>query len=128
MVRNLAAHVLRRYGYHVVDTGDAEEALEMARDFKEPIHLLVSDVIMPKLNGRELYHRLRRFHPETRVLYMSGYTDNVISHHGVLDDGIHFIQKPFSVQVFTAKVRQVLADAEDLPGEATDAEGRREWR
>ena len=68
----------------------------------------MTDVVMPEMNGRELERQVRRCHPEIECLFMSGYTANVISHHGVLDEGVHFIQKPFSLKDMAAKVRQTL--------------------
>lgn len=73
---------------------------------------MITDVVMPDMNGKELYERVAELHPHIRVLYASGYTDNVIAHHGVLDEGIHFIQKPFSVHGLAEKVRSVLDERE----------------
>lgn len=72
------------------------------------MHLLLTGVIMPGMNGRQLFEALKHARPAMKVLYMSGYTGDVIAHHGVLEDGVHFIQKPFSVQTLTEKVRAVL--------------------
>lgn len=72
------------------------------------MHLLLTGVIMPGMNGRQLFEALKHTRPAMKVLYMSGYTGDVIAHHGVLEDGVHFIQKPFSVQTLTEKVRAVL--------------------
>jgi DNA-binding NtrC family response regulator len=83
-------------------------ALEVARRHAAPIHLLLTDVVMPGLSGRELAARLLEIHPETRVLYMSGYSDEAIARHGVLDPGVPFLEKPFGPDALTSKVRQVL--------------------
>jgi len=75
---------------------------------KDPIHLILTDVVMPGMSGRQLADRLRSFHPEITVLYMSGYTDNDITHHGVLEKGVNYMQKPFTVDTLAKKVREVL--------------------
>jgi CheY-like chemotaxis protein len=74
------------------------------------IHLLMTDVVMPGMNGRELARKLLHLYPGLKCLFMSGYTANVIAHHGVLDEGVHFIQKPFSLNTLTIQVREVLAE------------------
>jgi PAS domain S-box-containing protein len=107
-VRNLAEIVLKRHGYQVLAAGSGEALLSRLSSYEEPVHLLLTDVIMPDMNGKELLGRVCELHPDVRVLYMSGYTDNVIAHHGVIDAGIHFIEKPFTVQALAAKVREVL--------------------
>jgi DNA-binding response OmpR family regulator len=83
-------------------------AIETAASHQGDIHLLITDVILPDGNGRELYESLRAERTCIKVLYMSGYTRNVISHHGVLEPGVQFIQKPFSLSCFMKKVREVL--------------------
>jgi DNA-binding NtrC family response regulator len=72
------------------------------------IHLLLTDVVMPGINGKEVARRVTQHHPETRVLYMSGYTNNAIVHHGIIEDGVFFLQKPFSPAALADKVREVL--------------------
>ena len=113
IVRDLTCEVLQRHGYEVLAAGTSEQAAETADRFDGEIHLLVTDVVMPKLNGRELYDRLHKDRPGLAVLYMSGYTDNVIAHHGILDEDTDFIEKPFSIRVLTDKVRSVLDAATD---------------
>jgi len=108
MVRKLACDILTRHGYRVLEAQDSEDALRLAREHGGSIHLLLTDVIMPHMNGKELYRHLRVLRPNTRVLFMSGYIDDVIAQHGVLNPGIQFLQKPFSMQVLTQKIRQVL--------------------
>jgi len=108
MVCNLACSILKKKGYNVIDVLGAEECLRILEKQHSAIDLLITDVIMPKMNGRELYERLAVTYPGLKVLYMSGYADNVISVHGVLEEGVHFIQKPFSVQALSSKVREVL--------------------
>ena len=84
------------------------EALEIISSQSERVHLLLTDVIMPGMNGRETYEKAIEKAPNLKVLYMSGYTDNVIAHHGVLKEGVQFIQKPFSMIGLATKVREVL--------------------
>lgn len=85
------------------------EALRIVDQQPGAIDLLLTDVIMPEMNGRELSSRLLARHPGLKVLYMSGYTANVIAHHGVLDAGIHFLNKPFSSKELSVKIREALA-------------------
>ncbi|KAB2890114.1 MAG: PAS domain S-box protein [Desulfobulbaceae bacterium] len=107
-LRRLACKVLARSGYTVLESGDVEDAVEIARRHDGPIHLLLTDVIMPAMKGTEVFRRISGYHPQARVLYMSGYTDNVIAHHGVLDEGVQFLQKPFTAEGLLAKVHQAL--------------------
>lgn len=108
IVLGLAKQILDHYGYRVLAANRPGEALELARAHKERIDLLVTDVVMPEMNGKQLEHLIAEIHPEIRVLFMSGYTSNVIQQKGILDEGVHFIQKPFSVKGFAEKVRTVL--------------------
>ncbi|MEJ2640220.1 MAG: ATP-binding protein [Desulfosarcinaceae bacterium] len=110
-VRTLAQLVLERNGYTVYAAANAAEALEYAHRSKAAIDLLLTDVVMPELNGKELYDRLRATVPRLKVLYMSGYTDNVVSHYGILEEGVNFIQKPFTNIGLATKLRDVL----DMP-------------
>ena len=107
-VRHLAKSVLRRNGYQVLDAENGREALEILRGHDGPVHLLLSDVVLPGMNGKELYEKAVEIRPFLRVLYMSGYTGNVIAHRGVLDEGVQFIQKPFTVHGLATKVRELL--------------------
>ena len=108
LVRKLARRILATQGYQVLEATNGEAALRMCERNQEPIDLLLSDVIMPEMNGPELAERLHRLRPELRVLFMSGYTDDAIVHHGVLEKGVNFIQKPFAPDVLAKKVRQIL--------------------
>jgi PAS domain S-box-containing protein len=107
-VRGLAHAVLRREGYTVLVANGGEHALRIAAEADGPVDLLLTDVIMPDMNGRVLHSRLAAECPALKVLYMSGYTDNVIAHHGVLDPDLSFIQKPFNIHALARKVREVL--------------------
>jgi two-component system cell cycle sensor histidine kinase/response regulator CckA len=114
MVRTLAREILEAHGYTVSEARDSTEALRICHMHSGSIHLLVTDVVMPGLSGRELAARLGPIHPETKVLYMSGYTDDAVVRHGVLNAGLAFLQKPFSGNAFLRKVREVL-DSKSSP-------------
>jgi PAS domain S-box-containing protein len=107
-VRALTVRALRRLGYTVLAAGTGSEALELVQHHGGSLHLLLTDVIMPGLNGKELALRASTLQPRLRVLYMSGYTSNVVVHHGVLDAGVSLLQKPFTPDQLARKVRQVL--------------------
>ena len=107
-VRKLAVGILSRQGYRVLEAAHGGDALLMVDQVKEPIHLLLTDVVMPGINGPDFARRLKFFYPEIKVLYMSGYTDNMILQHGVLDREMAFLQKPFSVEGLAVKIREVL--------------------
>jgi CheY-like chemotaxis protein len=108
-VRKLACTVLQKYGYTVLEAPNGEEALRIVQGQNgSPIHLMVTDVVMPGMSGRQLAERLVSLWPKLKVLYMSGYTDVAIVHHGVLDPGIAYIQKPFAPNALTSKVREIL--------------------
>jgi two-component system, cell cycle sensor histidine kinase and response regulator CckA len=111
MVRKLTGELLEENGYSVLEANGGEEAISIFKERKAPIDLLITDVVMPKISGTEVAEQLKKIHPETKVLFMSGYTDEAIVHHGIVDSGIAFIQKPFSENALTRKVRDVL-DAE----------------
>jgi two-component system cell cycle sensor histidine kinase/response regulator CckA len=108
VLRPLARGLLEKLGYQVLDAADAAAALEAARRYREPIHLLLTDVVMPGVSGRELARELEKSRPDTRVLYVSGYTDDAIVHHGMLEPGLNFLQKPFTPASLARKVREVL--------------------
>jgi two-component system cell cycle sensor histidine kinase/response regulator CckA len=111
MVRNLALKALKQYGYTVLCAGDGQEALHMCREHKGPVHLMLTDVVMPGMGGGELAKSLEGLRSEMKVLFMSGYTDNAISHHGILAPHVNFIEKPFLPETLAGKVRRVLDEA-----------------
>ena len=104
----LVRSVLVRHGYTVLTASRPSEALTIAAAHPGPIHLLVTDVVMPGMNGRELRTRMEAIKPGVRCLYVSGYTADVIAHQGVLDEGVQFLQKPFSIAALTGRIRDVL--------------------
>jgi PAS domain S-box-containing protein len=108
-VRKLVAQILTSQGYKVIEASNGEQAIKVARENSgKKIHLLLTDVIMPGMSGRELAETLGLLYPNMKVLYMSGYTDNAIVHHGVLEEGVNYIQKPFTLDALARKVREVL--------------------
>jgi two-component system, cell cycle sensor histidine kinase and response regulator CckA len=107
-VRRIAAEFLRKQGYTVLEAHQGGDALLICRRTESVIHLMVTDVVMPGMSGRELVENLAPLKPEMRILYMSGYTDNAIVHHGVLEPGVNFLQKPFTLNDLARKVRDVL--------------------
>jgi signal transduction histidine kinase len=108
VVRRLVAEILDDAGYAVLEASDGASALEVARSHDGPLDLLVTDVVMPGMSGRDVAQAVTPLRPGLQVLYMSGYTDSAIVHHGVLDEGTAFLQKPFSSAELTAKVRSLL--------------------
>jgi PAS domain S-box-containing protein len=112
-LRDLISTALRKYGFSVLEAAHGGEALLICEREQGPIHLLVTDVVMPQISGSALSERLSSLHPEMKVLYMSGYTENAIVHHGVLDSQVNFIAKPFRLVGLLQKVREVL----DSPGD-----------
>jgi len=107
-VRKLVIEVLKRAGYNVISASDGADALRVAGEYKETIDLLVTDVVLPKMGGSAVARELKRLRPTLRVLFMSGYTDNAVVHHGVLDEGIEYLQKPFMPSDFARRVRNLL--------------------
>jgi CheY-like chemotaxis protein len=115
-VRRVAHRILVRFGYHVIEARNAGEALLTCEQYARTIHLLLSDVIMPLLGGRQLAERLLNVRPGLKVLFMSGYTENAIVHHGILDAGIEYVQKPLVPDTLARRVREVLdAPARPVP-------------
>jgi len=117
VILSMATILLEKFGYRVMAFPKPSRAIAAADEYQEDIHLLITDVIMPEMNGPLLAEKIKTLHPEIKCLYMSGYTDNVIAHHGVLDEGVNFIQKPFSMEAMAEKVREVLDTAGKSPDE-----------
>jgi len=107
-VRKLAGRMLEGAGYKVLTAGGGPEALRLVESAEKVPDILVTDVVMPEMSGRELYERLRARHPGMKVLYISGYTDNAIAHYGLLDPGTHLVSKPFTAGELAGMVRRVL--------------------
>ncbi len=107
-VRKMAAEILRRQGFHVLEASYAEEAFGICDQHPGPVHLLLTDVVMPRMHGPELARRMGYFYPNAKVLYMSGYNENPIFQRADMDPNIPFIQKPFSLEKLLGKVREIL--------------------
>ncbi|MDP8225413.1 MAG: ATP-binding protein, partial [Candidatus Lernaella stagnicola] len=107
-VRQLAERVLRRLGYRVLSAGNGEEALAICRERIEDIDMLVTDVVMPGMSGKTLLDRIHEIKPDLKALYISGYTQNTIVNHGVLDEGTNFLQKPFRPRDLAGRIREIL--------------------
>jgi two-component system cell cycle sensor histidine kinase/response regulator CckA len=112
-VRVLARDVLKAQGYAVLEAEHGREALRIAEQYAGPIHLLLTDVVMPEMNGRDLVEQLAPLRPSMAIIYMSGYTDTVVVHQGGLDPGAAFLQKPFTPSALVGKVRQLLDTCRD---------------
>jgi len=108
VLRALMCRILEGKGYTVLPAEGGGAARDIATSHRGPIHLVLTDVVMPGMSGSEVADWLTKLRPDIRVLFMSGYTDDAIVHHGVLEAGMHFIEKPFTVVAITRKVRQVL--------------------
>ncbi len=107
-MRELTARILSRRGHEVLTAGSPTEALHVFANHEWPIDLLLTDVVLPELSGKELAERIRQRQPRLRVLYMSGYDDEIVSRHGVVEAGASFLQKPFDAPGLVARVDEVL--------------------
>jgi DNA-binding NtrC family response regulator len=107
-VLKLTKIMLERQGYSVIPTASPNEAIQIAKNHEGEIHLLLVDVVMPEMTGRALSEQLMALRPGLKRLFMSGYTANVIAHQGVLEEGMTFLQKPFTVRALASKVREAL--------------------
>lgn len=108
LVRGLAVQILRAQGFKVIDAADGEEALEFSQAYNGVIHLCVTDVVMPKMGGKELAEQLIVLRPGIKIMFASGYTDETVMQHGVLERGVEFLQKPYTLALLTRRVREVL--------------------
>jgi CheY-like chemotaxis protein len=109
MILDLCKEMLDSLGYQVLAANSPTEALKLAKEYRGAIDLLITDVVMPKMNGRELAVQLETSFPGLRTLYISGYTANVIAHHGVLSEGVVLLSKPFSKNELAIKVRETIS-------------------
>jgi len=108
MVRQITREVLELQGYRVLEAVNGKDALDLCKNYGSPIDLVMTDVIMPQMGGRELAEKLEPLLPEAKVLYMSGYTDDAIVHYGVLYENMYFLEKPFDPNALVEKIREVL--------------------
>jgi len=108
MVRKLSREILEINGYRVLSAANGQEACQLCESYDGEIHLMITDVVMPQMSGRELAERVLKERPDILILYMSGYTDEAIVRHGVLEDSMPFLQKPFTPDSFTQKVSELL--------------------
>ncbi|MCB0167613.1 MAG: response regulator, partial [Anaerolineae bacterium] len=107
-ILDLIEVVLKQSGYDLITARDGQDAINKVQGLEGPIHLLLTDVVMPNLSGKDLSVEIRKRHPETKICFMSGYTDNAIVHHDILDENTNFIQKPFLPSFLLKKVREIL--------------------
>jgi two-component system cell cycle sensor histidine kinase/response regulator CckA len=109
-VRQLVRETLESKGYKVLEADNGEAALRIVSNYSDKVDMLITDVVMPGMSGRELSARLCASRPQTKVLYLSGYTEDAIGHEGVVDPDTAFLQKPFTLQMLSRKVREVLGE------------------
>jgi CheY-like chemotaxis protein len=108
-VRELTVRILGKLGYRVLVASGGEEAIAISQSYADEISLLLTDVVMPNMSGRQVADKLLGTRPGLKILYLSGYTDTTVVHHGVLETGLDFLPKPFSREVLARKIRDVLA-------------------
>jgi len=108
IVRELAGEALSMLGYQTLSAANPNEAIDICNAHEGTIHLLLTDVVLPQMDGKTLYDRVSSARTNLKVLYVSGYTENFIVHHGVLDKDVHFMQKPFNLDSLARKVREIL--------------------
>jgi CheY-like chemotaxis protein len=112
-VRELLQRVLPKLGYTLLEAGSGQEALRLLADYPDPVHLLLTDVVMPGISGKTLAEEVSRARPDLKTLFMSSYTDEAIVQHGVSDAEVAYLQKPFSLMALAAKIRSVLDNLPD---------------
>lgn len=112
-ILKMAQMMLERLGYTVLATNNPDEAIRLSHASRKEIHMLITDVVMPSMNGRELAEKILKTFPKMKCLYMSGYTADVIAHKGILDEGVNFINKPFSKLDLSAKLRELFNGKND---------------
>jgi CheY-like chemotaxis protein len=125
-LRKLTSNTLKKLGYTVLEAPDAAEAIRLAGLLASKIDLLLTDVVMPGMSGRELAQRLATSRPDTKVLYMTGYTDGAIAEHGVLEAGISILRKPFTQAQLTRSLDGIFEAQPDTPAPITPKETREE--
>jgi two-component system cell cycle sensor histidine kinase/response regulator CckA len=113
-LRDASCEILESAGYRVLKTRNAAEAISAFNEYKSIVRLLLTDVVLPGQNGRDLAHDLRTICPKLRIIFVSGYPENAVTEHGIEQDGMFYLPKPFSLQSLTRKVRQVLEEKETL--------------
>ena len=128
-LRSITCRILKRKGYSVLEASDGPTAITISDQHTGEIHLLLSDVIMPRMSGRELAERMRKVKPNLKVLYMSGYTDRYVSQEGILEQGADFIQKPFTEDLLLAKVHEALhaGSAQKFPTQKSPMKESASW-
>ncbi len=109
-VRELASETLRILGYKVIEAGNGNDAIAIFKQEEQHIDILITDVVMPQMGGKELANRLKEIAPELKIIFTSGYAEDHILHGGVLEKDVHFLQKPYSLEVLSKKVRCVLKE------------------
>jgi PAS domain S-box-containing protein len=119
-VRDLTVKMLRKLGHTVLDAANGAEAIEIAKSYPAPIALLLTDVVMPNMSGRQVADHLLKLRPALKVLYLSGYTDNTVVHHGILEKGVEFLPKPFGREALAKKICHVLEAPPPAPAEPQD--------
>ena len=107
-MRALAVRILRERGYTVIEASNGREALRTAQEYAGKIHLVLTDVVMPEMNGKVLVSQIEAARPGIRAVFISGYAENAIVHHGILESNIAFLQKPFAGNALASKVREVI--------------------
>jgi CheY-like chemotaxis protein len=107
-LRALTSDILRSHGYFVLEAVDGVNGIRLAQGYQDRIDLLATDIVMPGLGGRQLAEQLSTVHPETKVLYLSGHTDDAVARHGVVQDAVQFLEKPFAPETLALKIREVL--------------------